>query len=274
MDAPVSQIFFPSSYNELFNAWNRFPSAVPYAGGTDIIRHQGKDTLELPQIILSLNKLEELHRISRTERYLEIGAMVKLSKIIQLGKIVPGVFSACLENIAGIQLRNIATIGGNICSSRMLPDTAASLSALDAQFELRNADSSRWISASRFFSVNEEVPARELLCRVRLPLDQWDYTIYKKFNSDIHNSEIMVILAKTRKNMLSDIRVVYKEKSVFRSRNSETILIGKHLPLNRKTADDFVKSWEEFIAGIRDINEYSRNKLIKCIEINIYNLSE
>jgi CO/xanthine dehydrogenase FAD-binding subunit len=274
MDAPVSQIFFPASFNELFNAWNRFPSAVPYAGGTDIIRHQVKDTLALPQIILSLNKLDELHHISRTERYLEIGAMIRLNQIIQLGKIVPQAFSACLENIAGVQLRNIATIGGSICSSLRLPDTAVSLSALDAQFELRNANGFRWISASRFFSSNEAVPSRELLCRIRLPLDQWDYTIYKKFNSDIDNSEVMVILAKTRKNMLSDIRVVYKAKSIIRSRNSETILIGKHLPLNRKTTDDFIKSWEEFIAGNQDINEYSKNKIIKCIEINTYNLSE
>jgi len=70
----LNLVFFPASYSELFSAWNRYPSAVPYAGGTALIRDKGKQILELPSIILSLERLEEMHRISRTERFLEIGA--------------------------------------------------------------------------------------------------------------------------------------------------------------------------------------------------------
>ena len=277
MDAPLNQIFFPTSFHELFSAWNRFPDAVLYAGGTDLIRRQGKNILELPNIILCLEKLTELHNITRTEHYLEIGSMVKLNRLLTLGKIVPEVLCLCLENIAGVQLRNIATIGGNICSSFRLFDTPAPLIVLDAQYELRSAHSSRWVSATRFHSTEERnvLGGQELLTRIRLPLTQWDYSMYKKFYSeDINNSKALVFLAKTQKNVLSDIRVLYKANAIWRNKNSESILIGKHLPLNHKTANDFLENWKEFLANNNEISEFSKNALLNSIEENVFNLSE
>ena len=222
MAAPLNQVFFPAGFQELFAAWNRFPQAVPFAGGTGIIRSQGGQILHLPPIILSLDKLEELHRITRTERYLEIGAMVKLSQIIRLGKIVPEALSRCLENIAGTPLRNIATIGGNICFSQRRLDASAALTALDAQYELRTAQSSRWISASRFSSMPgpTTLNPQELLTRIRIPLDQWDYTAYKKFSNPESSSKAVVFIMKTQKDVLTDIRVVYKTSTILRDKAS------------------------------------------------------
>jgi len=276
MAEPLSQVFFPSALNELFSAWNRFPGAVPYAGGTGIIRGQGKEILDLPPIILCLDKLDELHRITRTERYLEIGAMVNLNQIIQLGKIVPEALARCLENIAGPQLRNIATIGGNICFPSRRLDCWAPLTALDAQFELRNAQTSRWISASRFSSLQgTEIQPQELLTRIRVPLDQWDYSVYKKFTGLTEKSgESVVFIMKTQKNILTDIRIVFKTDVILRDKNSEAILIGKQLPLSRKTAGDFIKSWKAFLKDFQDITDLSKKRLINCIEQNLYNLCE
>jgi CO/xanthine dehydrogenase FAD-binding subunit len=238
---------------------------------------QGKSILSLPPIILCMDKLHDLFRIARTERYLEIGAMVKLSQLLWLGKIVPKALRDCLENIAGVQLRNVATIGGNICCPSRILDTSAPLTALDAQFELRNAQTSRWVSAARFYSGQERTALKpqELLTRVRLPLDIWDYSAYKKFYSGgIENSEVMVLLAKTQKNILTDIRVIIKGKTVMRNKNGESVLIGKQLPLSRKEADDFVESWVEFLAHNHEVNEISRKQLVNCIEVNVYNLTE
>ena len=276
MDAPHNQIFFPSSFNELFSAWNRFPDAVPYAGGTDLIWRQGNNILELPQIILCLDKLLDLHHITRTEHYLEIGAMVTLNKIIRLGKVVPEVLSSCLENIAGVQLRNLATIGGNICSSSRLLDAPAPLIALDAQYELRSAHRVRWVSAARFHSTDEYVlEDQELLTRIRLPIYRWDYSMFKKFYpEDVFSSKVLIFLAKTQKNILSDIRVVYKGNAIFRNKNSEAILAGSYLPLNRKIADDFIKSWDDYLRDNQDIDDFTKDELVNIIELNIKNLSE
>ena len=277
MDALHNHIFFPDSLNEFFSVWNRFPEAVLFAGGTDYIWKQGKNILNLPPAIICLDKLKELHRITRTEHYLEIGSMVKLNKIIWLGKIVPEILCRCLETIGGVQLRNIATIGGNICCSGGMLDASAPLTALDAQYELRNAYNSRWVAAARFHA-RDKYPVmdyHEFVTRIRLPLHQWDYSMYKKFNSEsIYDSKTLVFLAKIQKNILSDIRIVYKSKSILRNKNGESILAGKALPLNRKTAGDFIDNWHEFLNNNNEIDEFSKNEIIDCIGINIRNLLE
>jgi len=277
MDAPLNHIFFPASFHELFSAWGRFPDAVPYAGGTSLIARQGKNVLVLPHKILCLDKLQEMHRITRTEHYLEIGSMIKLNRLIRLGKVVPQVLRDCLENICGVQFRNIATIGGNICCPGRLLDASAPLIALDAQYELRNSNSARWVAASRFHSPEERtvLENQELLTRIRLPIHRWDYSTYKKFYSeDIIKSRALVFLAKTQKNLLSDIRVIFKGDVIIRNKSAEGILAGKYLPLNRKTAADFVENWHEFLAANHEIDDFTKNELVHSIEENVYNLSE
>ncbi|MCL2242924.1 MAG: FAD binding domain-containing protein [Treponema sp.] len=277
MDAPHNHIFFPDTLSDLFSDWNHFPEAVLFAGGTDFIWRQGKNILNLPPVIICLDKLKELHRITRTEHYLEIGSMVKLNKIIWLGKIVPDVLCRCLETVGGVQLRNIATIGGNICCSGRMLDASAPLVALDAQYELRNAYNSRWVAAARFHAI-EKYPVmdyHEFITRIRLPLHQWDYSMFKKFNSNnIYNSKTLVFLAKTQKNTLSDIRIIYKDRSILRNKNGESLLAGKTLPLNRKSATDFIENWNEFLNNNNEIDEFSKNEIIDYIRINVHNLLE
>jgi len=295
MDAPLNQVIIPSSFQELFLSWNRFPDAVPYAGGTILTRRQKKNSHELPPVYLCLDKIPELHHVTRTEHYLEIGSMVKLNRIINLGKIVPEILRNCLENIAGFQVRNIATIGGNICAainkleiktdepsgqktSILLRDIPAPLIALDAQYELKNSsNSAKWVSAARFHSPSEQnvFEKNELLSRIRLPLYQWDYAVYKKFSSKSYvNTEALVFLAKIRKNILSEIRVLYKTDVILRNKTAEDILNGKFLPLHRKTADDFIENWKEFLNHRHDESDFSKNTLLNGIQENVYNLSE
>jgi CO/xanthine dehydrogenase FAD-binding subunit len=281
METPNNHIFFPSSFNELFGVWDNFPEAVLFAGGTNLTGRQGKNIINLPKATICLDKLEELHNITRTEQYLEIGSMVKLNRLARLGKIVPEILCTCLENIAGVQLRNIATVGGNICSVSNLFDLSAPFTALDAQYELRSAANTRLVLASRFHSTPSAQSAdsglkkHELLTRIRLPLHQWDYSIYKKFRREnIYNNEVLVFLAKAQKNILSDIRVVYKANTILRNKNSEDLLNGKSLPINRKTAWDFIENWKEFLVNRSDVNEFSKNALIYNIEENVIILSE
>lgn len=276
MAAPLNQVFFPATFQELFSAWSRFPDASPYAGGTGIIRGQGRQSLTLPPIILSLDKLDDLRRVSRSERFLEIGAMVTLNQIIRLGKIVPDALIQCLQTIAGIQTRNLATIGGNICFPFLRLDAAAPLTALDAQYELRSAQSSRWISASRFSLLPgpTALNSQELLTRIRIPLDQWDYSVYRKFADRDLPGRAALFIMKTQKDVLTDLRVVYKTDALLRDKNSEAILVGKHLPLSRRIAAEFTASWEAFLSGVQDMDDLSRRELLNFIELNIYNLSE
>ena len=272
-DKPI-QVFYPSNTAELFNAWDASPEGILYAGGTTFIHTQSWKTPDLPQSIILLDRIEELHRISRTERYLEIGAMVKLGQITDLGEIVPDVLRCCLENIAGIQLRNLATIGGNIGFSGGKLDLVPVLAALDALYEFRTKISARWISAARFAFTHDTtaLAPHEIIARIRIPLEKWDYSAYYKFSGGKNISRTAIFIAKIQKNTLSDIRVIYKSGSILRDKDSESILIGKSLPLSRRIVADFLEHWESFLSSSGIAEELYRREMMNFIQENIYNL--
>ncbi|MDR3191689.1 MAG: FAD binding domain-containing protein [Treponema sp.] len=277
VDQP-NQVFFPVSFPELFTVWTRFPDAVPFAGGTEIIRNQGTAHLVLPQTILSLDKIEELGRITRTERYLEIGAMVKLNDIAGMGKIVPEALTRCIEGIAGPGLRNLATIGGNLCVKSRRLDISAPLAALDAVYELRNAQTLRWISASRFSSLPglPAIGSQELLTRIRIPLEQWSYTAYRKFGSRNAGKQggVMVFILKNQKTTLTDLRLVFAGEGILRDKNAEALLIGKHLPLSRRDAADFAEQWRVYLSALDKSGPLIHSEILNFIRSFMSNLSD
>ena len=281
-----SVVYFPSGFQELFSTWSSLDGAVLYAGGTGHIRYRSISVDS--QKIISLDKLAELHKISRTERYIEIGSMVTLNKIIHLGKVVPEVLVRCLSSLGGPQLRNLATIGGNICNTSGRPGSSGTMIALDAQYELRTAQSSRWISAARFSSSNG-LQAQELLVRIRIPLEPWTYTWFRKFKTHGHDRGRgnILFIVRNQKNILTDIRVVYSSQVCLREKNSEAMLEGKHLPLDRKHAAAFVDSWRNYLTGISGLGnsnfpkkdedlrpELVKTQILNFIEATIMRISE
>ena len=279
-------IFSPSSYQELFTIWKNSPMAILYAGGTELIRSGRISLPEINENIISLEGIEELHRISRTERYLELGAMVKLNRIIKLGKIVPEALLRCLENISSPQIRNTATIGGNIGNPDRRLDSSVPLVALDAQLELRNSQYSRWVSASQFASMPaftkpaSTEPAstekQELVSRIRIPLEPWTYTLYKKHsNSGEGPGGGMLFIMKNQKNILSAIRFVYAGKTVLREKNSETMLTGKKLPLEAREKTNFMENWKTYLSAYdeNENTELVKNQIINFIETALTGIS-
>jgi CO/xanthine dehydrogenase FAD-binding subunit len=272
MDEVYNQVFFPSTIQDMFSDWNRFPTAVPFAGGVSFAwRQDSRYSLTFPAYILSLDKLNELHRITRTERYIELGAMVKLNDIINLGKPIPPVFTQALKCIAGPELRNLATIGGNICHPLLRLNATAPLVALDARYELRTAQSSRWIAAARFSSCSGP-PAfnpQELLTRIRIPLEYWNYSLFKRFADPYSESETggsLVFIARIQKNILTDLRIVFAGETVIRDKDSEAVLMGKHLPLDRRNITHFIETWGAFLATADTPSIMTKARMLNFVE--------
>ncbi|MDR3275930.1 MAG: FAD binding domain-containing protein [Treponema sp.] len=277
MDAAHNQVVFPANLPELFAAWERFPGAALLAGGTGLIRGRGHGALlNLPDNIISLDRLEELRGVTRTERYLEIGAMISLNGIIRLGKPVPEALSAALREIAGPEVRNLASIGGNICHEGCRLGSCAPLVALDARYELRTTGASRWVSAARF-AASPGGPAldpREVLSRIRIPLEQWDYTVYRKFPGKGDAAGAMVCIAALEKDILSDIRLVFAGDTLLRDRSAEISLAGKRLPLDRREAARFTALWEEFLSKAESPGPLRRSQILLFVEQCVMQLTD
>jgi CO/xanthine dehydrogenase FAD-binding subunit len=128
---------------------------------------------------------------------------------------------------------------------------------LDAQYELRTAQSARWISAYRFSSLPGPpvLAPQELLTRVRVPLEPWTYTWFHKFNTSGSNRPggLIILIMRIQKNILTNIRVIYSDRIILRDKNSETMLAGKQLPLDQKDTRVFVERWKAYMNAYEGI---------------------
>jgi len=93
------------------------PGALPLAGGTTLLNLM-KDRVVEPDVLVNLKAIKGFDRIEAVSDGLRIGAGVTLASLLEnpaLVKQYPAVAQA-LETVATPQIRNMATIGGNLCT--------------------------------------------------------------------------------------------------------------------------------------------------------------
>ena len=162
--------FRPSSLDEVFSLLQSHPDAVLIAGGTDLGLELSHHSGHLPCLI-SLEDVSELKTVKAGSNYLEVGAGLPLSHIEQkLSGLFPAL-DAMLPLFAARQIRNRATLGGNLGTASPIGDLAPVLLALDAQLRLRNAGSERLIPLSKFFTGYRQTVLQkgELIVSVLVP---------------------------------------------------------------------------------------------------------
>lgn len=183
--------------------------------------------------MLFTRNIEELKTLDRRERYIDIGSAVSLADIHFIGsRRLPAVFYEALQSISSPFIRNIATIGGNICMKR--PGTLfAPLLALDAQLEFKTRRDIITLPVSKFSAVIE----KSLLTKIRLPIDEWDAQFFYRLRPEHllrETSAGFAFLATTPKNIISEIRIAFSGRSSFRCWELENHLSGMKLPLSPK----------------------------------------
>jgi 4-hydroxybenzoyl-CoA reductase subunit beta len=90
--------------------------AIPVAGGTDLVPNM-KHRLFEPSYLVAIKDLGELQGIREEDGHLAIGAGVTLSAVAgssEVARWAPTLAEAA-GNVAGPQIRNAATLGGNLC---------------------------------------------------------------------------------------------------------------------------------------------------------------
>ncbi|MDZ7371716.1 MAG: xanthine dehydrogenase family protein subunit M [candidate division KSB1 bacterium] len=89
--------------------------ALLYAGGTDALARL-KDGIVQPEAVINLKQVTELTEMKEDRAGLRIGAAVRLADILDFApaKAYPGLIEA-VQSVGTIQLRNMGTIGGNLC---------------------------------------------------------------------------------------------------------------------------------------------------------------
>lgn len=143
------------------------------AGGTDLVIGM-KAYTEAPQSVISLQRIPGLAGITtEADGSISIGAMAKVREV-ELSADVQQHHTALAEGaseIGSIQIRNLATIGGNIAHASPAADTVAGLLVADAQVDIASADGERSVPIDELFTGPGQtvLAPGEIITRFRLP---------------------------------------------------------------------------------------------------------
>ena len=155
------------------------PAQRIIAGGSDLLvkirnrRHPGTR-------LLSIYKIEELRGIIYTTEGILIRPLTNFSCIANhpiILKHIP-VLAEAAATVGGPQIRNMGTIGGNLCNGVPSADTASTLFALDAQLELTSAKQTRIIPIAEFYLGAGKVSIRENEILTGIYLNRASYEEY------------------------------------------------------------------------------------------------
>lgn len=146
------EFYQAQSLKEVWELKDMFPNSRYIAGGTDVMVKIKKGVLS-PDALISLRSVSELKIIS-VGKNIRIGSGTTITELIeneQLQKAVPVLVQAA-KRIGGTQIRNVATVGGNIGNCSPCADTAPALLVLEATVLVQDAKGTREIPIHEFFA--------------------------------------------------------------------------------------------------------------------------
>jgi len=134
----IQEFFKPQTMAEAVALKDKYRDAAVFmAGGTDV---NCRDRAGAVEMVIGIEQLT-LNKISKSDEALSIGAGVTIQELIDSPK-VPEQLTIAAGHFMNRNIRNIATIGGNIASNHTTSNLIPSLIALDAELKLAGSEPS------------------------------------------------------------------------------------------------------------------------------------
>jgi carbon-monoxide dehydrogenase medium subunit len=228
----------PESLEEVFSLLKEYgPKATLIAGGTDVMVNI-RNTKKAPEVLISLRGLKDLRYIKKNKGY-HIGALTT-HRMLELSELVKTEMSALYDGasrIGSVQVRNVATIGGNICNAAPSADTAGPLLVLDAQVVLEGPKGRRNVPIAEFFTGTYKTVRKqgEVLVEFQIPAEMenfgsayWKHSRRKAMNLPILG---IAVSLKLDDETISDARIglTVAAPTPVRAYKAEEFLKGKQL---------------------------------------------
>jgi CO/xanthine dehydrogenase FAD-binding subunit len=141
----------PTTWAEALAAKAAAPTALPLAGGTDVMVELNFDARR-PDALLDLTRIAELTTWGMTDGRIRLGAGVTYARVIdELGDLLPGLAMAA-RTVGSPQIRNRGTVGGNLGSASPAGDCHPPLLACGALVEVASVRGTRVIPVQDFYT--------------------------------------------------------------------------------------------------------------------------
>jgi len=249
------------------------------SGGTDLSLIVTKERKDINSIIY-MNSIKELQYIKNNNKYIEVGASTPLIELESyISKYYPD-FTKILKRYGSPQIRNVATVAGNIATASPIGDCLPLLLSLNAKIVLQGLKKKKIFLLDNFFISYRKtrLKKRQFIHSIRIPLFKSNtfkaYKISKRFDDDI-SSVCAAFNLEIVKNKVRSIRIAYGGMAAIPKRAiyCEKILLNSFV--TNEIIDKAKKALERDFKPISDMRasrlyrmEVAKNLLEKfCVEI-------
>lgn len=253
-------VLLPKSKTELWTMLAEQPQARIMAGGTDLmvrLRAAGED---MPSIIC-LERLEEMHSIETAGDTIHIGSGTTMATLLKNDAIkskLPLLHKAA-GKFASPLIRNMATIGGNVCTASPAADALPALYAMEAEVKLRSANGTRTLPINEFITGPGKtgLGSGEILTAIKVAIpEDFDIHHFEK----VGQREALAISVVSMAGLLSMAGSVIEDArfawgsvgpTIVRSSKVENALKGEKLSLS--ALRNAAKLAQEAVSPINDV---------------------
>jgi xanthine dehydrogenase small subunit len=226
--------FKPFSLSDALKLRKEYPSAIIVNGSTDVALRQTKKK-ELLTEILDISGVDELKKFNEDEINFVFGSGVSLEQVKLLSEEKFPALHNILKVFGSLQIRNIATIGGNVGSASPIGDTLPLLFACGASIKLSSENTERIIRIEDFIRGYRQTDLRndELISEIIISKNDVDTKIFSYKVSKRKDLDISTVCGAFRLNIkhgkVSEIVIAFggMAATTKRALNTEIFLKGK-----------------------------------------------
>ncbi|MDQ7842220.1 MAG: xanthine dehydrogenase family protein subunit M [Armatimonadota bacterium] len=219
--------------------------AYPLAGGTDLVVRMRAGLVQ-PTALVDLQRIPELAVIAVQDGRVWLGATVTLAKVVaspELRRLTP-VLAEAAAQMGAVQLRNLATVGGNLASAVPSADLAPPLLVLDATARITGPAGERALPLEQFFAGPHRSVLRpgEILTGLEIPAsDGGTGAAFLKFGR--RSAQVLAVVnaaarVRLHRGVLDEVRIALGAvaPTPIRARSAEILLRGA--PPDRERLDE------------------------------------
>jgi len=225
-----------------------------------------------PKNVVDITGIKELNYIHKEENMLRIGALTTTSTLENDSSIAAAlpILKETASEIADPLVRNLATVGGNLCHAAPAYDLPAVMLALNASFAIASKQGTRIVQADSFFldKFKIEIKPNEVLTEIQMPLKEYGVgSAYRKVKKGSGGFTIVGAAAQVSvadDHTVSECRIAMTSvgPKPMRAPEAEQAFLGKTLEVS--VLDNVAKLAVEASKPVTDVTasaEYRRKAL-------------
>ena len=237
--------YLPKTINGALQILNS-ENVIVYAGGTDLMVRYKNETSLLPKFdknILYIGQIDELKKVYENNEEIVIGAGCTLASLLR-NEHVPEILKKAIRGAASPAIRNMGTIGGNICNASPAGDTLPVLYSLNSRCSVISEGLERTINIEDFIYGPRRtvLEKNEMLKSITIPKENFNIVHYEKVGARKASAISKLSFAglcNVENGRVQNLRISFGAvgATVVRLKEAENLIIGREI----NTLDKFIK---------------------------------